>query len=274
MIELPANFFFTAHTTLRCNFSCSYCIQRHDEYDKNTMFNLSELSTTEFIDGLKNFKAPFLVISGGEVTIRNDAATIACGVADNFSYIEIGTNLNKDPSTMIKEIIQAGKKNIKIGCSFHPEQVKNETMFLLHLKKIMNSPIELNVVAIVDTPDHKGEEAYKKFQQMGVPKLQLSPYQGFWKGDLYPKEFEEYGGRHDKKKCNCSSTIVAISPNGNIYRCSHLLYLNSKHSMGNITNITTENEQAIKDNIINGGYCDELGWCQPCNVYRIFPKAL
>lgn len=280
-VILKENYFFIAHTTLRCNYKCPFCIQRHEEDSRKTIFGFDEITTQQWIDGLNHFKAPFCVLSGGEITVRKDSAAIAIGIADNFGFVELGTNLSKDPTSMINEVVAAGKKNVVIGVSYHPDQVRNDRQFLKWIKIILNSSLELNVVSIIDIPDGSGKIAADRLKKMGVPKINLAPFEGFWNakskkyhtddGDLYPANhnFGEAGNRKKKELVSCRTTLIAISPNGSIYRCSHLLYKNSDNNMGIILDV---DEERIKKDIREGVLCDQFGNCNPCTYGRIIVK--
>lgn len=268
MINFPSHWYFTAHLVLKCNYNCSYCIQKFDD-NKETINKITKdnLSTEDWINGLSKFKAPFLVLSGGEVTIKSDTAEIACAVADNFGHVEIGTNLYKDPQPIIDEIIKQRKFNVVIGTSYHPSQC-NKKLFLYYIKKILDSEVTLNTVAIVDTPDGEGKKAYDELAKLGVPKISLNPFQGFWDDVLYPEECESYCGKKYKKNADCRTSIIAIGPNGNIYPCAHLCYINSDTNLGNIKDL---DENRIMEFIEKGIFCSELGFCNPCTFGRIFP---
>jgi len=281
MITLPDDFFFIAHTTLRCNYKCPFCIQRHEEDSRKKIFGFDEITTQQWIDGINHFKAPFCVLSGGEITVRKDAATIAIGIADNFGFVELGTNLSKDPTPLINEIVASGKTNIVFGVSYHPGQVRNDRQFLKWIKIILKSPLKLHVVSIIDIPDGSGKIASDRLKKMGVPKINLAPFEGFWNtktkkyhtddGEFYPDwhNFGEAGNRKKKELVSCRTTLIAISPNGSIHRCSHLLYINSKNNMGTVLDI---DEEKIQKEIDEGVMCGLFGQCQPCNISRLYVK--
>ena len=134
MIELFPTCFFVCHLTLRCNYDCSYCIQKHDTGNKDIFNTYEEKDVDYWINGIKRFTGSNLYLSGGEITLLGEEyiAELVNNI-DSFSRITIGTNLEYDIDKLL--LLLKPKTTIEFGVSYQYEFTTKE-IFKNKLDKI------------------------------------------------------------------------------------------------------------------------------------------
>lgn len=123
--------------TTKCNYSCYYCEDLHDNTNKNFSFNTDNLNLLIQRIKKKYKKKIVLYFFGGEPTLHKDLTNIILAVKNNFSddnEIVIQTNLSLKEKK-INELLKKTEsvKNLKFNISYHNTQ----TDFLPFFKKCL-----------------------------------------------------------------------------------------------------------------------------------------
>jgi len=125
--EIQKFFTIDFRLTTKCNYSCYYCEDLHDNTNSNYTFNLNNLG--KLIQTIKDKyeKKVVLYLFGGEPTLHKDLSNIILSVKDHFEVddheILIQSNLSLKPNSLNKLITKLKDvKNLKFNISYHNTQ--------------------------------------------------------------------------------------------------------------------------------------------------------
>lgn len=105
---IPKNYYF--HMTCRCNYSCIYCYNRHNRWDR---FWMKELTTGEYFRYLKEllvYSPAKITLTGGEPLLRDDLKTITeylLRTSPNPVFLSLNTNGSKVDANNVKWLVES-----------------------------------------------------------------------------------------------------------------------------------------------------------------------
>ncbi len=260
-IRLDEGFNYIAvFLTFRCNYKCSYCINKHS----GSIRTSKHLSAEEWIDGLNRLRVNSdlpITLQGGEPTIHPGFYEIVNGIRSD-THIDLLTNLQFDVRTFARKIepnrIRRKSPYASIRVSYHPEMMDlDKTMVkVLELQKRGYSiglfgvlhPLQEQIVL----------EAQRKCQDAGID-FRTKEFLGVHDGRLYGHYLYPDGiGREQTRHVLCRNSEVLIDPSGFIYRCHHDVY-KGLNAIGHILDPGLKIQRRFRD-------CDFFGHCNPCDL--------
>jgi len=220
--------------TLRCNYKCSYCINRHGKLSRRR-----ELTPEQWIEGLNRLNIPRslmvpLTLQGGEPSVYKEWLDIIEGVRPEF-YIDILTNLTFDLDDFIKRILPGRlQRNVpyaSIRVSYHPEWADYDVL-LRRILALQGAGYDIGLF-VVDHPNIDIEIPKRTALLAGVD-FRTKQFLGEYDGKLYGTyKYPESVSGYKNKIVDCKLTELLIAPNGNIHHCHRDLYAN-ENVLGNI----------------------------------------
>lgn len=259
-IAIPDCTYIGAFLTLRCNYACSYCINRHGDFKPR-----HEMSAEQWCDGLNRLKIDRgrmvpVTLCGGEPTCHREWQEIVSGIKEEM-YLDILTNLTFDlEEFMIAAPPSRWERDVPypaIRVSYHPEFSSYTRLLDKALKlDIWGYPIAIYVVA---HPTVNVKPLKDKAEKMGLD-FRTKEFLGWHEEKLYGeyKYPEAVKGERTGRKVRCKSNELLIAPDGNIHRCHHDLYAGD-NPVGHILDEGLKLTFDFRD-------CDALGECSCCDV--------
>lgn len=252
--------------TFRCNFKCTYCINKH-----GLLKMRKELSADEWIKGLNRIQARSdlpITFSGGEPTCYDDLPKVLEGV-NRKTPIDILTNLDIESEEFQRDYPAYRFRRVapyaSIRVSYHPQQHKALPL-LRKVKELLQLGYSIGVWGIL-YPDEKLVEnvlnAQTVARNMRID-FRTKEYLGEWKGKMYGTFKYKEAVEGKDKSCMCKGSEMLIGPDGSIYRCHSDLYA-KRGEIGNILQ-----EEVPKIGIYRS--CDYFGQCNPCDIKVKFDR--
>jgi len=244
--------------TLRCNFRCPYCI------NGNISRARYEADYIDIVDGINDidFRGLPLTIGGGEPTIKNTFYDMVNSLRPDIK-IDLLTNgqfsveefMRNIPNDRLYNASDPAYKNIRI--SYHqgsdPQEISTKAQILdLHGYRV-------GIFGIAHPESLKANmqmaEICRKKGVFFFVKEFLGEYDGQWYGHYkYPR-----GKAGTPFQVMCRGSEVLIGPGGDIYRCHHDLYLNTRAD-GNIIDYSGDTiEYEYRP-------CQNYGECNLCDL--------
>jgi len=260
-------YFFSVFLTLRCNFNCSYCIQKMSDFDYN-----KEVDGEKWIKFLTDkVRNKCLELIGGEPTLHKDFKSII-EATHKLYLLTVTTNLGTELfANMDKFINWAGNKKVKWNTSFHPGNMACDE-YIDRIKRMQKAGLSVGQVA---SPNLEILNPYRKKLEDADIGFRTQVFTGFINGELRPNkeemdkqdpkltgimfDWERYKDAFScrkKRKMLCRSKRFLIAPNGNLHKCHYHLYSNGKN-FGNVFNKYTYTDKFFE--------CDDYGFCNPCD---------
>ncbi len=261
-IYLPQGFNYVAvFLTLRCNFSCQYCI---NDRANDLVILRKELNAEQWIECINRLVIPndiAITISGGEPTIHKDFYRI---IHDIYHPIDLLTNFqfdvydfvsNVDPRKMFNNDVE-GYKSVRV--SFHPD--------FMSIKDVVSKAVVLQDAGFqvgilpINFP-HSTEFNLKLAEEARKNKVYtfIKDYLGEYKGAIVGHY--EYPEAVDKKKHGevlCRTHEVLISPSGQLFKCHRDMY-NDEYPLGSLLNEDFKVKHKFRK-------CSNFGFCNYCDV--------
>lgn len=289
-IIIPCDFYsyWGVFLTLKCNFSCPFCIQktagRIPEYmlasGKDWVSALNSIGDRRRKKYLFLNKVRKISLIGGEPTLHPDFFEIANGLDRDWS-ITVTTNLGSPAFNDIPGFAKKLKRRRKfrIHASFHEGPIDGKE-FIKRAVELKRAGIPVNrIFTVVWPPDEQGRfrEYSRVFKENGLF-LERQRYSGFYKGKLYPfagsdesafeftdqiTDYDEYArgcSMAGRKKILCRMNKVLFAPDGTIYNCHYKIYSGSGDSYGNI--FSAGPRVRIPEDYFP---CNDYGFCNPCD---------
>jgi len=268
-IKVPKSYnYVAAFLTMRCNLSCSYCINAFDKPFSRTYH--PEMSAKQWKQALNRLDLPEglpITIQGGEPTVKRSFHNILMGIKKEIS-LDMLTNGQFDINKFIYEIPPSRFRQFNdvkdlmasIRLSYHPEQMDLEDTIKRAL--ILKSGEYAVGISIVSHPNqisdvYKIKTACKKSNILFWEKEFL----GFYDGKLYGtyKYLDAMTTNiTPRNKVECKVSELLIAPTGHIYRCHRDLYA-QENPIGNILDEEFEIEDVFRS-------CNKFGHCNPCDI--------
>jgi len=260
-LVIPDNYNYIAvFLTLRCNLSCSYCINRFGDFSSDQRL----LSGDEWQRGLNRIiSRPDLPVTlqGGEPTLHPGFFEIVNGLRPELA-VDLLTNLELDPARFRAEIApERFRREVpyaSIRVSYHPEVMEIKSLAAKVLA-LLEAGYSIGVWG-VRYPGREQEvvEAQQYCRSLGID-FRTKEFLGEYDGVMYGTY--SYPGACSRKlqtTVECRTSELIIGPDGGIYRCHSDLYA----GRGALANIL-DPELAISTDFRR---CDNFGFCNPCDV--------
>lgn len=257
-LKLPEGItYIGAFLSLRCNYKCEYCINRHGHLKAR-----KELKAEQWIEGLnqldinKKLMLP-ITFSGGEPSKHEGWLQIIKDLGKQF-YIDILTNLDFDIDKFMA-MIPPGllQRKVPYACirvSYHPG-FSNIPILLGKIKRLQDRAYDIGLFTI-DHPE-MAELTREQTEKHDID-FRLKEMLGEYKGRLYGCFKYPQGLSGKARKVQCKTTELLIAPDGNIHRCHRDLYA-GENKLGNLLDKDLKVEFKFRD-------CDKYGQCNACDV--------
>jgi len=248
-----------AYLTFRCNFSCSYCINKQNDLKRRV-----ELSPQQWISGLNQieFNGISLTLGGGEPTLHKGFYEILNGLRKDIK-VDLLTNLRFNVEEFVRQTTpDRFTKDSKpfyhsIRVSFHSEQ-SDKKEIISKAAFLQEKGFSIGIFGI-NHPYYINENMEIGFlcSRSGVP-FYGKDFLGHVDGRLYGFYKYPEGLNGIKKSCECKTRELLIAPNGNVHRCHRDLY-EDENPVGNILDETYAPRDIFK-------LCTNYGECNPCDL--------
>jgi len=233
-ILVPNNLtYIGAFLSLRCNFNCAYCINKHGELKPR-----KELTGEQWIEGLNRLQIDRklmvpITLCGGEPSKHKGFLNILKWLKEDL-YIDILTNLDFDVDEFMREILPERLKRdvpyASIRVSYHPE-FSDLTILFGNLVKMQYKGYSVGLFA-VEHPDTNLDYVKKLSKQLGID-FRTKEFLGIWRNTLWGEYKYPDAICGETKKVQCKTSELLIAPDGNIHRCHRDLYA-GENPVGNI----------------------------------------
>jgi hypothetical protein len=257
-IDLSKCTYVGAFLTLRCNYHCSYCINRHGTFNPR-----HEMTADEWIQGLNRLyidrrRMVPITFQGGEPTVHREWPRIVSGVKDEW-YIDMLTNLTFHPDELIfatpPERWEREVPYAPIRASYHPEQA-NYNELLLKVQKLEQWGFDIGIF-VVAHPTVNWEPMKRKAESRGLD-FRIKEFLGWHDGVMYGEYRypEAVNGRPRTVMCRTHEFLIA--PDGFIHRCHRDLYA-GENPVGHLLDPELDVEFKFRP-------CEMYGCCNECDV--------
>lgn len=263
-IILPESYnYIGVFLTMRCNYKCSYCINR---YGTTSNWKQSdELTGTEWVVALRRIQHSAdlpITLSGGEPTLHKSFFYIAPTLYRSGHSLDLLTNGNWSTDSFMNYISHAVfKRNApyaSIRFSYHPGVTPWRDLVnkVIYMKKY---GYHVGIWG-VNHPEAKVtlDEIAATCRVVDVD-FRLKDYLGMYKGQLYGSYSDSTAvcGKRVNKKVKCKTTELLVGPNGDVFRCHHNLYARV-NVIGNLLDPDFAVEDIYRE-------CHDYGLCNPCD---------
>lgn len=229
LIDLPKDTnYIAAFLTFACQLRCNYCINHHG----GDLVKKRRMTGQEWIAALDRLPArPDLPITlqGGEPTVHSDFYEIVSH-KPLWGKLDLLTNFVLDEQEFCRKVpVEVFKRDApyaSIRVSWHTGQ--NDSLDLLtKVAYLTRLGYSIGIWA-VDHPDHKRSirGAQIRAEEMGIDfrlKEFLGPHGGIEHGTI---RYNDSVNSNQLRFCECRTSELLISPDGNIFRCHSDLYAN------------------------------------------------
>lgn len=263
--------------TLRCDYSCPYCIiktkMKFDEvYPKHI-----EQEGMNWVRALRKIPPARIDISGGEPLIYNGLIPLINNMPKKHWIGSITTNLSSSVD-ILKEV---RNKDFPIFASFHPYEADTDD-FKASLLRIKNYgfSISVNVVAYPKVLDLLPEFKKQFEEEVGIDMnicvyedavLKVHKYNSRQTEIIQTYIGNNLGSRYkfdnfNLKNCVAGSKCFLIAPNGDVYTCHAGFYLQEQEfHLGNLFDGSF--------NPLKSSRTCSLPCICPCDVYMAMPRT-
>jgi|TARA_B100000315_G_scaffold37510_1_gene32062 radical SAM protein with 4Fe4S-binding SPASM domain len=271
-INIPKEYkYISAFLTMRCNLSCSFCLNslgNNDNFNRNKFQEISGKDWVNALNGLNSRSDLPITFGGGEPFLHKDFIYILNNLKPELK-IDILTNLHFGKRKIEEFISEIDPKRINrdapyasIRVSYHPEQMNNGETLIENVKRLKDEGFDVGIWA-VNHPSPENNLALTQMQfrciDSGID-YRLKDFTGEYNGQRYGNysKFLNSILEKDTKECMCKTSELLIGPDGQAYRCHSDLY-QEENAIGSITNPNFQVENIFRS-------CDKYGQCHPCDV--------
>ena len=264
--KLPDHFnYIGVFLTLRCNFGCEYCINRHGDYK-----SVPELTPKQWIEGLSRLETrpdlP-LTLQGGEPTLYEGWKGVADALWRADKPLDLLTNGSFDFFKFVHyidpRIFNREAKYSSIRFSFHPSQHDAHALATKALL-LRDRGYSVGIWGLNHPACKNQNRLMKKICDTYNVDFRMKDFLGMYKGEWHGIMKYEGACSQDcndpqfEGKVLCRTTELLINPSGDIFRCHADLYVN-RHSIANI----------LDEDLVGIGAwteCENYGMCNPCDI--------
>jgi hypothetical protein len=252
--------YVAAFLTFRCNYRCSYCINKHS----GSIRMSRHLTAEEWVSGLNRLvlKSDLpITLQGGEPTLHRGFYDIVNGIKRDTN-IDLLTNLQfkvkEFQSRISPERICREAPYASIRVSYHP-QVMNLERTIEKTLTMQERGYSIGLFGVLH-PDQEDIilAAQEKCRSVGLD-FRTKEFLGFHEGRLYGHYLfpdAVMGEKHDPVMCRNSEMLV--DPSGFIFRCHHDVY-NGLNPIGHILDPDLKVVSQFRE-------CQFFGRCNPCDI--------
>ncbi len=246
--------------TFRCNYQCSYCINKHS----GSIRTSRHLSAEEWIRGLNRFvlKSDLPIsLQGGEPTLHPGFYDIVNGI-DGGKHIDLLTNLQFSADTFKAKIrperLRRDAPYASIRVSYHPQMMDLDRT-MAKILDLQNAGYSIGLFGVLH-PDQEDIilSAREKCRAAGID-FRIKEFLGYHEGKLYGEYlFPEGLDGQEHEPVQCRNSEVLIDPSGFIFRCHHDVY-NGVNPIGHILDPELTVQSRFRP-------CAFFGRCNPCDL--------
>lgn len=220
--RVPERFnYIGAFLTFRCNFKCSYCINRHGDLKK-----VKEMSGVDWLHGLHRLKSRSdlpITLCGGEPTLHRSYGSIAAMLKKRGHSVDILTNgstLQHMKKIVGPHVFKREAKYASIRVSYHPD-MQSPARLLGDVYELQKAGYHIGIWGL-DHPEHEAwNSVMKKICEVDGIDFRLKEFLGSHNGKMYGTlKYQSPFFR----RVQCRTTELLIAPDGYIYRCHADLY--------------------------------------------------
>ena len=245
-IKIPNNVtYISAFLTMRCNLSCSFCLNEYSHEFNRTKFK--ELTGEEWVEHLNKIESPKtpITFSGGEPFMHKDLIYIINNLNPNLK-IDLLTNLRWGKKGLEKFISEVNPNRLKrdapyasIRVSYHPEQM-NGLDLAKDVRKMLDANFSIGIWSVLyPSPDQLSSINQMQFicRDYGID-FRLKEFTGIYKDELYGdySKYPEACFSEELKQCECKTSELLIGTDGNLYRC-HRDAFSEENPIGHISKL-------------------------------------
>lgn len=271
-IVLPQDYnYVSAFLTMRCNLSCSFCLNAFDkEFDRK---GFEEIPGDRWIESLNRLELrPGVPVTfcGGEPSLHKDFIKIINGLKPELN-IDILTNLQFGKGGIERFIENVDPQRIKrdspyasIRVSYHPEQMGDGKKLVEDVKALKDKGYSIGIWAVMyPSPEQLAAINQMQFRciDSGI-EFRLKEFTGRYGGVDYG-DYSRYPDsifQPDKnlKSCFCKPSELLMGSNGDVYRCHRDLFA-EEFPVGSILDPNFDIDPNYRG-------CEKYGQCHPCDV--------
>ena len=260
-IKIPKEYnYISAFLTLRCNFSCSYCVNNNSGTLKRVRKELSGSDWVRYLNRLDINDNIAITIAGGEPTIHKDFYEII----NNLNHpVDLLTNLTFNVNDFIKYVKPNSmfKSNVpsykSIRISYHP---KFTNIKELVQKSTLLQENGFNIGIFSINYPHNTEDNMKLAEEARKNKIYffIKDYLGEYNGKLvgHYKYDDAVSGKSVSVMCRIRELL--INPDGDVFKCHRDLYAD-EYKINNIKDDDFSIDYEFR-------HCGNFGKCNPCDV--------
>ena len=257
---VPERFsYIEVYLTLRCSFSCPYCINGHTGVSRKR----KELSAREWrmaLNGIATHGIP-ITLGGGEPTMHKEFYGIVEGLRPDLR-IDLLSNGSFDTDEFVRRIpperfTQQDPEYKAIRLSFHP-RISDQKNLVQQAALLTRQKYPVGIFGL----NHPNNLAYnvtmtEACRERGVFFF-IRDFLGYYDDRLYGYYKYSSALNGNRKRCQCRIQELLIGPDGNVYRCHRDLY-EGAGEIGNVLNMALELTDDFRP-------CDNCGLCSPCDI--------
>lgn len=269
VIKIPKDYnYISAFLTMRCNLSCSFCLNAFDKkFDRKGFKELSGVEWIKYLNKIESRPGVPITFSGGEPTLHKDFIEIINNIKPEVN-IDLLTNLYWGEKFIERFVSEINPERIKrdspyasIRASYHPEQMGNGEKLVENAKILKKNGFSVGIWAVLyPSPTQLSSINQMQFRCKDEEiEFRVKEFTGDYKGETYGdySKYPDAVGRNLESRL-CKTSELLIGPNGDVYRCHRDLYA-EEFSVGNIAEPTFKIENEFKP-------CKKYGACHPCDV--------
>lgn len=263
------------YITYRCNYNCSYCIQKewHVErnIDRKPRRQFEELPGSVWVRSLRalSYRPPLAIITGGEPSLHRDFYEILTGLISAGYKVELSSNLSFSADDFIKVFKRLNLVLPALFTSFSPEHAEPEEFVENYMKLGASGTIVRMGLNRVDCDIYpklrsakfdKDTQKFKALCEKHNLEFTSAEMRSHKTGEASYRKIGT-NGRKIAMTMDCTSGWVDIAPDGEIYNC-HYHFTQDTHSFGNVKDIGNLKHMPQYKEWFS---CGDYGWCDPCH---------
>ncbi len=262
MVIIPDTYnYVSVFLTLRCNYTCSYCV---NEKSGNLKRKRKELNFTDWKKALNSLEMVDnipLTISGGEPTMHKDFYELVnvlrhpIDLLTNLTFDVVEFTHKLSPYKFFNSINKAYKP---IRVSFHPEFMDVQKT-IAKLLILQDTGFNVGLFSInhphnIETNLELAEECRKNMVYFFI-----KDFLGIHDGHLFGYyKYKDGLNRKINSKVLCKTKELLIGPDGKAFRCHRDLYAD-ENSIGSLLDDNFKIEDKFRG-------CNKYGFCNNCDV--------